>query len=155
MGRSYARVDTPDECLDIILERRGQVDVEEEEGAIIEDFFGSKLRSLGYDIETQDVFIPNDTATQWFNWATNDRRRTTGVTRALKQLSDEGRIIRILPCRVTGGNRDRGFRWVGAHCDSMANMKMDLGHRLAEKQGKTTDIPSECETTEEGEDGGF
>ena len=149
-GQVLARLDDPDECLATILERRGQVDVEEEEAQVIEDHFGSKLRWLGYDIGTADVFIPNTVATQWYNQATNDRRKTTGVTRALKQLHDEGRLTRLMPYRASGGNRVRGLRWVGEHCDSMAAMKMDLGHRLAEKGDH-----DESQTGEGGENEDF
>jgi hypothetical protein len=149
-GQVLARIDNPDECLDTILERRSQVDVEQEEGGIIEDYFASRLRALNYNTETEDVFISNAVTTQWYNQATNDRKKTTGVTRALKQLWDEGRVTRILPCRVTGGNRDRGFHWVGEHCDSMATMKMDLEHRLAEKGDR-----HESQAVEGSENGDF
>ncbi len=150
-----ARLDNPDECLDVILERRGQVDVEQEEGGIIEDFFAGKLKWLGYDIETQDVFIGNAIATRWYNEATNDRRKTTGVTRALKQLYDEGRIGRILPCRSVDLARARGFRWIGDHCDSMVTMRMDLGHRLAEKDDQKKGDQHKSQSTEDSEHGDF
>ena len=51
------------------------VDVEQEESGIIEDFFSSQLVRLEYSPDTSDVFIPNDVAARWFNWATGITER--------------------------------------------------------------------------------
>ena len=125
-----ARVDDPNACLDTIINRRGEVDVESEEGAIIEDYFAQKLFGLGYDPQRADVFIPNNIAALWYNAATGDRKKTTGVTRTLKQLHDERTVWRLQPYRDghTGG---RGFRWVGEYADMMEPVSTDLRGRLA------------------------
>jgi len=125
-----ARVQDPVKCLEVVVERRAAADVEQEESEIVEDFFASKLRSLGYDTDTVDVFIPNDLAAAWFNQATGDSRKVAGVARTLKQLKDEGKLQQIVPARCgTSGNR--GVRWVGWHCDASARIAMDLRHRVA------------------------
>jgi len=88
-----SKINHPDDCLSLILDRRGAVDVEYEESAIIEDHFADKLTWLGYSPDRDDVFIPNDMAARWYNAATGDQKKVTGVTRALRQLHDEGRRV--------------------------------------------------------------
>jgi hypothetical protein len=127
-----SRLPSPDECFDLITSRRGQVDVEEEEGAIIEDFFAAKLRWLDYDPERDDVFIPNQIAAQWYNRATGEACKVTGVTRSLKQLKNEGRLWKITPARESSGGK-RGFRWIGEHANSADQTKYGLGKRLEKK----------------------
>jgi hypothetical protein len=127
-----SKVDHPDECVSLILDRRGAVDVEQEESAIIEDYFAHKLAGLGYDPERDDVFIPNDVAARWFNAATGDTKKVAGITRALKQLHDEGRVHRLLPCR-NSDRTARGFRWVGEHADASDVTHYDLRERIASK----------------------
>ena len=120
-----SRCEHPDECLDLILDRRGAVDVEAEESEILEDYFAHKLTWLGHDPDRDNVFIPNDMAARWYNEATGEQRKVTGVTRALKQLRDEGRILRILPCR-SGDRTARGFRWVGENADAIDVTHYDI-----------------------------
>jgi len=129
-----ARVDDPNACLDLIINRRGEVDVEREEGEIIEDYFAQKLSGLGYDPQRADVFISNVTVAMWYNAATGDRKRTTGVTRTLKQLHDERTIWRLQPYRE-GGSGERGFRWVGEHADATDPVSYDLRRRIANQLG--------------------
>ena len=127
-----SRVDHPNECLDLILERRKDADVEEEESGIIEDYFSGKLAWLGYDVGCDDVFVPNDVVVRWYNAATGDSKKTTGVTRALKQLHDERRIHRLIPCR-SSDRTERGCRWVGEHADAIDVTHYDLRSRMAAK----------------------
>ena len=121
--------------LDLIQARRAEVDAEEEEGHIIETFFASKLRWLDYDPDTVDVFLPNEIVVRWYNQAVGENHKTTGVTRALRQLRDEGRIHHLVYDRV-GKQGERGFRWVGEHSDSVAPTRFDLRHRLQEKRSE-------------------
>jgi hypothetical protein len=132
-GEVLARVDSPAECLNLIVERRGAVDVEEEEGAILEDFFQGKLRWLEYDVEHDDVFVPNPLAARWFNEATGDRLKTSAVTRAVKQAFDEGRLQNLVPARL-GGSGARGLRWIGEHAVAEDTIKTDIRARLARKR---------------------
>ena len=127
-----SRLDNPAALLDLILARRGEADVEVEEGEIIESFFASKLCWLEYDPEIVDVFLPNEIAARWYNQAVGDNRKTAGVTRALRQLHDEGRIHRIVSARGAK-HGERGFRWIGEHSDSVAPTLFDVGYRLAQK----------------------
>jgi hypothetical protein len=127
-----SRVDHPDDCVSLISDRRGAVDVEQEEGEIIEDCFAHKMVWLGYDAERDDVFIPNDMAARWYNAATGDTKKVTGVTRALKQLHGEGRLHRLAQCRTSKLDA-RGFRWIGQHADATDVTHYDIRERLAAK----------------------
>ncbi len=131
-----SRCEHPDQCLDLILDRRGAVDVEAEESEIIEDAFAGKLAWLEYDPDTADVFIPNDLAARWFNQATGDNKRVTGVTRTLKQLADESKIHRLTPDR-SSDRKERGFRWIGEHADSLCPTDYTIRARIKERD-KTT-----------------
>jgi hypothetical protein len=135
-----SKVDHPDDCLSLILDRRGAVDVEQEESEILEDYFAYKLTWLGYDPERDDVFIPNDMAARWYNEATGEQRKVTGVTRALKQLRDEHRTHRIVYSR-SGDRTARGFRWVGEHADAIDVTHYDIRARLAEKLQERQQTP--------------
>lgn len=127
-----AKVDSPSECLDLIVNRREESDVEHEEGEILEDYFAQKLRGLGYDPERADVFIPNAVTAEWYNRATGDNRKTSGVTRTLKQLRDERTIWRLQPYR-DGHNGERGFRWTGEHADISEPTFYDIRKRLEKR----------------------
>jgi phage/plasmid primase-like uncharacterized protein len=127
-----SHVEHPDDCLDLILERRGAVDVEQEEGEIVEDYFAHKLAWMGYDTDRDDIFIPNDLTAKWFNAATGDTKKVTGVTRTLKQLHDEGRVCHLLVCR-NSDRTARGFRWVGERADAADVTHYDIRERLAAK----------------------
>ncbi len=131
-----ARLDNPAGLIGLIHRRRGEVDAEQEEGEILESFFASKLRWLEYDPDTVDVFLPNEIVVRWFNQATGDNCKTTGATRSLRQLRDEGRIQQIVYARV-GAKGERGFRWVGRYADSASPTLFDLRHRLKEGQEST------------------
>lgn len=148
-----SRVDEPDKCLATVMERRGEADVEKEECEIIEDAFSARLRGLGYDLERDDVFIPVDIATAWHNQAMGEKKRTTSVTRALKQMHDEGRLQSLTYYRE-GGTGRRGFRWVGEHADSSCRTRMDIRHRLVDRH-EDSDEPAFVESANNRDDGGF
>jgi hypothetical protein len=127
-----SRLDDPDACARLIAERRGSMDAEAEEGENILDYFAARLRSLGYDPDTSEVFIPNSVATEWYAKSTGIRgTKTTAVTRALRQLHDEGRLPWIVQYRAGDHARERGFRWIGEHCDSAEPTDYHLLARLA------------------------
>jgi hypothetical protein len=133
-GHVLAHVaDNPNECQTLILERRGQVDVEVEESEVIGDYFAHQLHALAYDPERDDVFIPNEVAARWYVAATGDRCKVTGAGRVLRQLHAEGRLPSIMEARGAGTLRERGFRWIGHHADSTAETQYDLRKRLAEQ----------------------
>jgi len=127
-----SRVDDPNGCLDLIVERRKEADVEEEESDIISSHFASKLARLEYDTERDDVFLPNDIVAKWFNEATGDRKKVASVSRTLKQMRDEKRLRRLSPHRM-GGSGERGFRWVGERTDASAAIALDIRQRIARK----------------------
>lgn len=126
-----ARTDHPDECIKLIQQRRQALDVEVEEGEIIEEFFATRLAGLGYNPDRDDVFIPNQIATRWYCEALGERRSVTAVSRALRQAKEERQVTRIIPCRFLEGGR--GSRWEGVHCDSMAETHHDILQRIAKK----------------------
>jgi len=129
-----SRVATPNECLDLIVQRRGAVDVEKEEGEIVEDYFRAKLDSFGYNLERDDVFVPNDIALGWYRDATGDRHvKTTGMSRAVKQMFGENRLQHLVPARV-GRRGARGLRWIGEHAMGSDVTKTDLPARLVQKR---------------------
>jgi phage/plasmid primase-like uncharacterized protein len=126
-----SKVDHPDDCLSLILDRRGAVDVELQESEIIEDHFAHMLAWLGYSLDRDDVFIPNDLTARWYNSATGESKKVTGVSLSLRQLHDEGRLHRIVQCRAATA---RGFRWVGQYADASDVTHHDIRERLAAKE---------------------
>ncbi|NLS92477.1 MAG: hypothetical protein GXX96_09965 [Planctomycetaceae bacterium] len=127
-----ARLPQARECASMIQERRGEVDAEREEGELLEDAFASKLCWLGYDVDRDDVFIPAELVARWYNAATGEGKKSVGVTTALKQLRDEGKLWRIVYYRA-GGSGKRGFRWIGEHAPADQPTLWDIGRRLSEK----------------------
>jgi hypothetical protein len=106
-----SRLPDPEEAQRVIQERQVAADVEEEEGEIIEEYFGTQLATLNYSIDEDRIHIPVAIASRWFNDATNKRETVTATSRMLKQLSDENRFKRIHQSR--GRAHGRGFFWVG------------------------------------------
>ena len=140
-GDVLSRLENPDDLVDLILERRSECDVEQEEGELIESAFDSRLRTLDYDTDLDDVFVPVALAADWLNLATGERYKVTGASRRLKQMINEGRLHHLQEAKHPE-SRKRGFRWVGEHADIAARVKLDVHHRI--KLSK-----------EEGKDGGF
>ncbi len=146
-GQVLARVEDPDACLDLILERRGLADVEEEEGRIVEDYFAARLAALEFDVDRADVFIPNSVAARWYNAATGDRAKVAAASRGLRQMISEGRISRLVTARA-GSAGARGFRWVGEHADASDVTHYNLEQRIArkaEEKRQTTNTAGEGE----------
>ncbi len=96
----------PAEAQSLILERQGEVDVEKEEGELIEEFFGSQLSKLGYLEDHVKVFIPSDVAAKWLHWATNEKRSTIGAGRILSQWCREHKDGRL---QISSRAAGRGF----------------------------------------------
>jgi hypothetical protein len=140
-----ARLPRPVECFRTIAERREEVDADQEEGGLIEDAFRGKVRWLGYDPERTDVFIPTNICAKWYNQATGEAKKATGVSTSLRQLYDEGKMTRLLYYR-RGGSGERGFRWVGERVGSDEPTQFDLAVRLAKKM-------SEQQSSKDGEYG--
>jgi len=123
------RLPEPAEAQAVILERQGAVDVENEEAEELEEAFEAKLKTLGYDTESDTVKVPSGIAAMWFNEAMNENQRTTGVSRILKQMHGEKRLQKIVPdaSRSQGG---RGFLWVGIDANPSDGKYLDLKERL-------------------------
>ncbi len=106
------RLPEPGDAQAAYMERQAAADVEEEESAIIADYFRERLEDLGYDADTDRIHIPTTIATDWFRTATGDRSKTTtAVSRTLNQMQKEGRLTKIManPSR----HLSRGFLWIG------------------------------------------
>jgi hypothetical protein len=125
-----ARLDIANDCLDVVLRRRGEVDVEEEEAGDIEEYFRGKLEWLGYDVDRDDVFIPNAILTYWYNKATGSRERTRVVKTIIKQMRKEKKLTRLMDYK---GEKGRGARWTGEHVRLEDRLQKDLPARLHAK----------------------
>ena len=123
-----SRLPEPGEAQAVILERQGQADVEEEEAGILEEHFAAELERLGYDVDSDEIHIPNGVAARWYNTALNDRQKVGSVSRILKQMSTEGRLRRIEP--NPSRKHGRGFRWVGESWTINQSRWVDLPERL-------------------------
>ncbi|MHC4403111.1 MAG: hypothetical protein ACYTG0_25905 [Planctomycetota bacterium] len=129
-------------CLELIIRRREDADVEAEEGVIVEEYFAGMLKWLGYDIERDDVFIPSSIVAEWYNAATGDKKKVTGAIRTLRQMKDEGRVWRLVYTRT---KKNRGVRWVGPHSTTEDFTEYDLAKRLAKKKEEKSRGFSESE----------
>jgi hypothetical protein len=125
-----SRIDVADDCIDVLITRRGEVDVEEEVAGDIEAYFQGKLEWLGYDIDRNDIFIPNSVMTYWYNKATGGRERTSAIKRAIKQMFQEKKLTRLRDYR---NKKHRGARWIGYHVLLDERLQYDLAHRLKAK----------------------
>lgn len=105
-----SRLPEPADAQQVILERQGAVNADDEEAQDVADFFRQQLESLGYDPDADTVHVPNELAREWFVRATGASATTTGVSRAIRQAHDEGTLPQIAPnpCRSYG----RGFLWM-------------------------------------------
>jgi len=137
-GDVLARLDNPAECWKAIMERRAAADVEIEESELLESYFAGRLAALGYDVETECIFIPTGIAAEWYNSATGEKKRTTGASRTLRQMIDEGQLHRLFAAKHPDPKvRSRGFEFAGEHCDVESRPATDLLSRI--KQGSEGD----------------
>ena len=127
-GAVLSRLENPIEAQRLILERQAACDADSDEMGLVEDFFADQLLKLGYAPDTASVRIPVAVVARWFNWATGDRTRTAGVTRRLKQASDEGQLQRLSV--DTSRTYGRNFIWEGPHCDVNERTQNDLDSRI-------------------------
>jgi hypothetical protein len=126
-----ARLPEPSEAQAVIEERQGQVDIEADEAAVIEEFFEAQLKALGYDTETDCVFVPSEFSARWLDWATNDKRSPIVAGRVLGQFCREGRFKSIQQNKTNAWGR--GFIWWGQkHVGG--SVFVDLPSRFAEKK---------------------
>jgi hypothetical protein len=94
-----------------ILDRQGEINVEQEEHDLVEDYINRRLTALGYDTKTQRIRIPSEIVAKWFNTVNNEKHRTSAVSRILAQAAEAGNLKRLKqdPSRKHG----RGFLWIG------------------------------------------
>lgn len=123
-----ARLPEPSEAQAVIAERQHAADVETDEAAIIEDMFRWKLKELRYDPDADRVFIPSGIARKWLIEATNENQSTTGATRRLKQMIDEGVFSQLIV--APSNNHGRGFHWIGLDTEDhrcLADIEQRIG----------------------------
>ena len=115
-GEVLSKVDHPDACLDAIIERRELVDVEEEEGGIIEDFFargshGWATCRIRRTFSFQATSFPNGKRSDRGDEACHQRNQDS------RPAPQQKKIHRLMPGR-NNERTERGARWIGEHCDS-------------------------------------
>jgi hypothetical protein len=126
-----ARLPEPTEAQSIIIERQGQVDAEQEENELIQDYFAERLEGLGYDAQEDRILIPSGVAARWFNEVNSSRDSTTAVSRCLKRLINEQRIRNLSEAK--GRTHGRGFVWSTLQAVT-SNLCIDLQQRIEEQR---------------------
>lgn len=126
-----ARLPEPEEAQRLIVERQGAVDVDAEEGEILEDYIATKLAWLGYEPEQQQIHLPSEIIGNWYNAAMNEREKTISISRILKQGIGEGkyRRLQVNPSKAHG----RGFLWFGRNANVNMSKATDLEERLQDR----------------------
>ncbi len=117
----------------MILERQGEANVELDEVEVIEEFIANELHRLNYDPLTVQVRIPVAVVAEWYKKATGDRNiGTTGVSRRLGQMSDEGQMKRL--AKVPGRRHGRCFIWAGENADLFSEIRNDVEERIDQER---------------------
>lgn len=100
------RVEDPQKCQKLILERQGEVDEDDEEADSMREYIARQLSAGGFDPQTAVVFIPSDVAAEWVIDATREGRSKGKASSYLRQLN--------VPClEYVRQAKRRGYRWVG------------------------------------------
>ncbi len=124
-----SRLPDPSETQAVLHERRAAVDCDTEESTVIEDFFRGRLQRLGYDVQTDRVFIPVATAAKWLGLALNDRHiTTTKASQSIRQKIDDGSLKQLSICRTR--QHGRGFEFWGADSTGQTYLHNDIEHRI-------------------------
>ncbi len=106
------RLPEPGDAQATYMDRQAAADVEEEESAIIRDYFREQIERLRYDADIDRIHIPNNIVADWFRMATGERQKTTtAVSRTLNQMNLEGRLPNII--KNPSNSFGRGFIWIG------------------------------------------
>jgi hypothetical protein len=124
-----SRLPDPNAAQALILARQAEADVEVDETAEVDEFFGHELRKLGFAIDREAIHIPSRIAARWLNLAVGENHRVTSSTRMLKQMINERRLphLGLNPSRTAG----RGFLWVGDNVDVDAVVRYDVEEAIA------------------------
>jgi phage/plasmid primase-like uncharacterized protein len=130
-----SRLPDPTEAQQVIAERQEAVDVEEEEAALVEDFFADRLRRLKYDPEREIVHVPVAVAADWYQVATNTKHSVTGVSRMLAQMAEETKLRRLRPNPSKANGR--GYLWSGEYTDIHATARYDLTERITKAKDES------------------
>lgn len=121
------RMVDPDEVQRVILSRQKEVDVDQDEGVVIESAFAARLLQLNYSPGDM-VRIPGRIAAEWVNDALGERLTTTKCTQRLSEMIESGIITRMV-CKRTADFR--GFVWFD-DWDPKARHETDLEKRILE-----------------------
>ena len=105
-------------CQAIIVQRQNDLDVEQEEGHMIQDQFARQLSRNNFNPQRDRVFVPNDIAASWLNLALGEKHSKVSAVRIMSRMIGEGRLCSIKrnphPQRLEGTTlRERGFWWEG------------------------------------------
>jgi hypothetical protein len=112
---------------EVIQERIGESDVENDEAEEIESFFQKSIHSLGYYPEER-VHVPSTIAAKWVYKATGDRHTTVAIGRMLSQKIKEESVTLLSknPSHTYG----RGFVFCAAPTENLEKIKYDLESRI-------------------------
>ncbi len=84
-----AHVASPEGCQDLLLERRGKIDADEDERASILGMFNDRLIDRNNDPDTSHVSIPKAEVARWLSETTRENYSTAQATNAIKLLGIE------------------------------------------------------------------
>jgi hypothetical protein len=115
------------EAQGVYLQRQREVDGDAEETDLVEDFFRQQLASLGYNTDTQAIFIPAGIANRWVCVSLNERHSVTATSRKLNQHIDAKKFACL--CRNLCNKWGRGFIWEGGEYDH-SPIDLNLESRL-------------------------
>lgn len=122
-----SRVSDPVDAQKQYLERQGVADYENDEAAIVEEFFWHQLAKFEYSPDHAYVNLPSEYAAAWYCRATKERLKVPQACRKLVQMIEEGQIKRLEPnsCKKFG----RGFIWTGEKVTGPVLPNLDYGIR--------------------------
>jgi hypothetical protein len=116
-----ARLETPKELQDLILDRQRELDDDDSEAQLVADFFRESLLLHGGDPERDRVFIPNSYALDWVNRALGESQPKNRASTKLKNLGVP-ELQRDF-AKDARGHGCRGWLWTGALATSGTRKK--------------------------------
>ena len=125
------RLPQSNRIVELIHNRQGVANVEQEEGLSVEDYFRSKLDELGYTVDHERIWIPSEISARWMNEALGERKTVSSCSRSLRQKITEGEISNL---EISKDTSMRGFVWCSPVCSTEAAIDNDLKWRTEHQQ---------------------
>jgi hypothetical protein len=113
-----SRVPSPQDCQALIRQRQSDLDVEQEESGMLQDYIERQLSRNQVRLAWDKVFITNSKMAEWANDALGERHGKVSACKLVTQKINEGRLTRLHRAenaeRIDGETRrERGFWWIG------------------------------------------